>query len=150
MNIAVIGGSKVSANNYRIAYKLGKLIAQEGWVLISGGRTGVMEASCKGARENGGMTVGILPSYDGNDANSYVGIKIPTGLGFARNVLVIRAADFVIAVDGQYGTLSEIAFAFNENKTVIGIHTWNIKGVRKVKTAEKAVQYIREKVYKKG
>ncbi|MEI8349411.1 MAG: TIGR00725 family protein [Candidatus Omnitrophota bacterium] len=143
MNIAVIGGSKVSRKNYQIAYELGKCIAQEGWVLLSGGRTGVMEASCKGARENGGVTIGILPSYDGKDANTYVGVKIPTGIGYARNVLVVRAADIVVAISGKYGTLSEIAFAFNEGKTVLGINTWNIKGVRKVKNVKTAVQYIK-------
>jgi len=149
MNIAIIGGSKVSKKNYRIAYELGVYIAREGWILVSGGRTGVMEASCKGARENGGITIGILPSYDGKDANAYVGVKIPTGIGYARNVLVVRAADVVVAVSGRYGTLSEIAFAFNEGKTVLGINTWNIKGVHKVKDASSAVQYIKRLFCKK-
>jgi uncharacterized protein (TIGR00725 family) len=143
MNIAVIGGSTCSKKNYQIAKKLGELIAQEGWILICGGRTGVMEAVCKGAKSQGGTTVGILPSIDAKDANPYVDIKIPTGLGYARNVLVVRAADIVIAIDGHHGTLSEIAFAFNEEKKVLGINTWNIKGVIKVKTAQEAIRRIK-------
>ncbi|MDP2924420.1 MAG: TIGR00725 family protein [Candidatus Omnitrophota bacterium] len=144
MNIAVVGGHKCSRKHYKIAQKLGELIAQEGWTLICGGRTGVMEAVCKGAKSKGGLTVGILPSYDAKDVNPYVDIKIPTGLGYARNVFVVRAADIVIAISGHYGTLSEIAFAFNEGKKVLGIDTWNIKGVIKVKKAEDAIRYIKK------
>jgi uncharacterized protein (TIGR00725 family) len=145
MNVAVIGGSTCSKRNYRIAQRLGELIAQEGWLLICGGRAGVMEAACRGAKNKGGTTVGILPSFDAKDANPYVDIKIPTGLGYARNVLVVRAADIVVAVAGHYGTLSEIAFAFNEGKKVLGIGTWNIKGVIKVKAAQEAIKYIKSK-----
>jgi uncharacterized protein (TIGR00725 family) len=145
MNISVIGGSSCSRKNYKIAQKLGELIVQQGWTLICGGRSGVMEAVCRGAKAKGGITVGILPSADGKDANPYVDIKIPTGLGYARNVLVVRAADIVIAIDGHYGTLSEIAFAFNEGKKVLGIGTWKIKGVIKVKTAQEAIKYIKSK-----
>ncbi|MCK4809897.1 MAG: TIGR00725 family protein [Candidatus Omnitrophica bacterium] len=140
MNVAVIGGFKCSRKFYKCAYELGRLIAQKGWILVCGGRTGVMEAACKGAKEKGGLTVGILPSVSGEDANAYVDIKIPTGLGYARNILVVRAVDIVIAVDGKYGTLSEIAFAFNENKPVIGIDTWEIKGIIKVKTPGQAIK----------
>ncbi len=140
MNIAVIGGFKCSKKFYKCAYELGKLIAQNGWILICGGRTGVMEAACKGAKEKDGLTVGILPSVNGKDANAYVDVKIPTGIGYARNIFVVRAADIVIALDGKYGTLSEIAFAFNENKPVIGIDTWDIKGIIKVKNPEQAIK----------
>ena len=146
MNIAVIGGHKCSKKLYRVAEKVGRLIAGEQWVLVCGGREGVMEAACKGAKSKGGVTVGILPSYDGEDANSYVDIKIPTGLGYMRNVLVVRAAEAVIAIGGHYGTLSEIAFAFNEDKPVIGIDTWGIKGIKKVKGANQALAYIKRKL----
>ena len=144
LNVAVIGGYKTSKKNYNIAYKLGRLIAKEGWILICGGREGVMEAACKGAKEEGGITVGILPSFDGEDANKYVDIKIPTGFGYARNLLVVRAAKFIVAVDGKFGTLSEIGFALNENKVVLGINTWNIKGIIKVKTPQEAISYIKK------
>lgn len=77
MNVAVIGGSRCSRNNYRLAQKIGKLIAQQGWVLVCGGCGGVMEAACRGAKSKGGLTVGIMPSYDGKEANSFVDVKIP-------------------------------------------------------------------------
>ncbi|MCK4912357.1 MAG: TIGR00725 family protein [Candidatus Omnitrophica bacterium] len=145
MNISVIGGHKCSKKIYKIAEEVGRLIAGQGWVLICGGRTGVMEAACKGAKEQGGLTVGILPSSDGGDANKYVDVKIPTGLGYARNILVVRASDAVIAISGEHGTLSEIAFAFNEEKLIIGIDTWEIEGIKKAKTAKEAVGYIKKK-----
>jgi len=145
MNVSVIGGHKCSKKIYKIAEEVGKLIAGQGWVLVCGGRTGVMEAACKGAKEHGGLTVGILPSSDGRDANKYVDVKIPTGLGYARNILVVRAADAVIAISGEYGTLSEIAFAFNEEKIIIGIDTWEIEGIKKVKSAKEAVEHIKKK-----
>ncbi|UCG34619.1 MAG: TIGR00725 family protein [Candidatus Omnitrophota bacterium] len=146
INIAVVGGYDCSKKYYKIAHALGQLIAQEGWVLVCGGRSGVMEAAAKGAKEKGGLTVGILPSFDGKDANLYIDVKIPTGLGYARNIFVVRAADIIVAVDGKYGTLSEIAFAFNEEKTVIGIDTWDIPGVIKVKTPKEVVAKIKKKL----
>jgi uncharacterized protein (TIGR00725 family) len=149
MNIAVIGGSECSRKSYDLAFTLGQLIAEEKWVLVCGGGPGVMEAACRGAKELGGLTVGILPSYDGKEANDYLDVKIPTGLGYARNVLVVRAADMVVAIDGKYGTLSEIAFAFNDPRPVIGINTWDIKGVIKVKTPQAAINYIKRKVKSK-
>lgn len=144
MNVAVVGGYKCSKKNYKIARELGKLIAQKGWVLICGGKSGVMEAVCKGAQEEGGLTVGILPDFDGKGANRYLDVRIPTGLGYARNILVIRAADIVVAIDGKYGTLSEIAFALNEGKPVIGIDTWGIKGLIKVKFPQEAIEKIKK------
>jgi len=143
MNISVIGGSTCSKKDYKIAQELGSLIAKEGWILVCGGRTGIMEAACKGAKSAGGTTVAILPTKDGRDANAYVDVKIPTGLGYARNVLVVRASEIIVAISGKYGTLSEIAFAFNEDRYVIGINTWKIKGVVQVKTPLQAIAYIK-------
>jgi len=145
MNVAVVGGHKCPKEIYRIAEEVGSLIAQQGWVLICGGGLGVMEAACKGAKKQGGLTVGILPSSDGKEANKYLDVKIPTGLGYARNVLVVRASDAVIAISGEYGTLSEIAFAFNEEKLIVGIDTWEIEGIKKVKTAKEAINYTKRK-----
>ena len=144
MNIAVIGGHKCSDSTAKIARELGGLIAKEGWTLICGGHSGIMEAACRGAKENNGITVGILPSYDGADANEYVDVKIPTGMGYARNVLVVRAADVIIAIDGHHGTLSEIAFALSEEKPVFGIDTWDIEGIKKVKTPQEAIEQTRK------
>lgn len=148
MNIGVIGGSICSKRVYRIAQRLGELIAEERWILICGGHFGVMEAVCKGAKSKGGTTVGILPSYDGKDANHYVDIKIPTGLGYGRNIIVVRASDVLIAINGRYGTLSEIAFALSEEKVVLGIESWGIKGVIKVSTPLSAVRYIKRNFVK--
>lgn len=146
MNIAVVGGHICGKKYYDLAYKLGKLIAKEGWVLVSGGKEGIMEAACKGASLANGLTVGILPGFKQSEANAYVKVKLPTGLGYARNVLVARSSDFIIAIKGSVGTLSEIAFAFNDNKTVIGIDTWDIPGVIKVKTPQEAINKIKKKL----
>ena len=146
MNIAIVGGHKCSKENQAIAHELGKLIAQEGWNLICGGTSGIMEAACQGAQENKGRTIGILPSYNGEEANPYLDVKIPTGLGYARNILVVRAADTIVAIEGKYGTLSEIGFALSEDKKVYGINTWGIDGVIKVKGAEEVIKRIKEDV----
>lgn len=146
MNLAVVGGHSCSEEIYNLACQLGALIAKEGWVLVCGGKTGVMEAVCKGAKQAGGITVGILPSYDPKEANPYVDIKIPTGIGYARNTLVVRAAEAVIAVSGKEGTLSEIAFALSEKKPVVGIETWDIPGVVKADTPQEAVAQIKTKL----
>ncbi|MFA6281294.1 MAG: TIGR00725 family protein [Candidatus Omnitrophota bacterium] len=150
MNISVIGGSICSKQDYKIAQEVGRLIAQQGWTLICGGRTGVMEAACRGAKVAGGITVGILPSVSGKEANKYLDVNIPTGLGYARNVLVVRASKIIIAISGKYGTLSEIAFAFNEDRHVIGINTWKIKGVIQVKNARDAIKYIKKNLLRKS
>jgi len=144
INIGVIGGYKCSRKTYKIAYSLGRLIAKEGWFLICGGGSGIMEAVCKGVREEGGLSCGLLPSYDGREANPYLDIRIPTGLGYARNILVVRASDILVAIDGKYGTLSEIAFALNEGKTVLGINTWKIGGVIRVSSPQQAIRKIKQ------
>jgi uncharacterized protein (TIGR00725 family) len=110
-----------------LAEEVGAEIASAGAVLVCGGLRGVMEAACRGAHRNGGTTIGILPGRRREDANPYVTYPIPTGLGEARNVLVVRAAQAIIAVGGRYGTLSEIAFAKIEGIPVIGLRTWELK-----------------------
>ncbi len=145
MNVSVVGGFKCSKRAYDDAYHLGKFIAHQGWTVVCGGGAGVMEAVCRGAKEEGGLTIGILPSYTGEEANPYLDVKIPTGLGYARNVLVVRASPVVVAVDGKYGTLSEIAFALNEGKPVLGIGTWKIKGVKGFKKPEDVIRYIKRR-----
>jgi uncharacterized protein (TIGR00725 family) len=127
--IAVIGGSAIQEKSdiYDIAYKVGKSIADESAALVCGGLSGVMEAACKGAKEAGGLTIGILPSIDEEDANAWVDIRIPTGLGYARNALVVLSSHAVIAIDGAEGTLSEIGYAITFNKPLIGLKTWQIK-----------------------
>jgi len=137
--IGVIGGRRVDKTLLNEAEKVGSLIAQKEIVLVCGGLSGVMEAVAKGARSAGGITVGILPQEHKRDANEYIDIPIVTGLGIGRNVIIARTADVLISIGGEYGTLSEIAFALQMGKPVIGIRTWDIKGVIKVENAEEAV-----------
>ena len=111
----------------RVAEDIGRLLAQAGAVLVCGGMTGVMEAVCKGAQEEGGATVGLLPGEDRAQANAYVSVALPTGLGEMRNALIVRAADAVIAVAGEYGTLSEIALALKTGVPVVGVETWDLE-----------------------
>ena len=141
MIVSVIGSGSCSEEVYEIARTVGNRIAREGAVLFTGGLGGVMEAASRGAQEAGGVTVGILPGFRKEEANPFVTIPITTGLSHARNVIVARSADAVIAVSGEYGTLSEIAMALKMGKPVIGLKTWeNIEGVIKVHTAEEAVE----------
>ena len=108
------------------AERVGRTLAARGAVVVCGGRGGVMEAACRGAKEGGGTTLGILPGLDRADANPYVDVAVPTGLGEARNALVVRAADALIAVGGEWGTLSEIALAKRAGKRVVGLGTWEL------------------------
>lgn len=119
--IGVIGGSVCSKEIYEIAYEVGKNIAESGNILICGGTGGVMEAACKGAYEAGGLTIGILPGKLKEESNKWVKIPIVTGMGMARNIIIIRSADVVIAIDGEYGTLMELAICGKLNKPLVKI-----------------------------
>ena len=118
---------------------MGRLLAEHGAVLVCGGLGGTMEAACRGAKQAGGTTVGLLPGESRSDANPFVDVAIPTDLGEARNALVVRAADAVVAVGGGYGTLSEIALALRAGKRVVGLGTWEIDGVVAADGPEAAV-----------
>jgi hypothetical protein len=143
--IAVIGGNTCTASIAEIAEETGRIIAEQDWILVCGGRGGVMEAACKGAMAAGGVTVGILPDEDDLKANPFVSIPIATGMGIARNAIIARSADAVIAIDGSYGTLSEIAFALQLEKPVYCINSWNeIPGVIGVETPHEAIEQISE------
>ncbi len=124
--IAVIGGSDCSLEELKIAEEIGRRIAEKGGVLVCGGLGGVMAAACKGAASAGGTTVGILPGGNRDSANRHVAIPIVTNMGEARNVIVVKSADAVIAVGGAYGTLSEIALALRDGTPVIGLKTWSL------------------------
>lgn len=126
MYIGVIGGQFCSEEESRIAFELGRLLAERGAVIVCGGLGGVMEAACKGAREAGGTTIGILPGPFRSDANPYVDHAIATDMGQARNAIIVRTADAVVAVGGEYGTLSEIAMALKMGKKVVAISSWEI------------------------
>ena len=125
--MAVVGGGEAGPEVVAVAEELGRELARRGAVVVCGGLGGVMEAVCRGARAEGGRTVGILPGDDRGEANPYVDVAVATGLGEGRNLLVVRTADAVIAVDGEYGTLSEIALALRLGKPVVGIDTWELR-----------------------
>jgi uncharacterized protein (TIGR00725 family) len=110
--------------------------------VVTGGHSGVMEAASKGAREAGGTALGILPGADRRQANEWVSVAVPTGMGEARNALVVRAADAVIAIGGAWGTLSEIALARKAGKHVAGIGSWELEGVDRFETAAEAVAAV--------
>ncbi len=124
--IAVIGASQASASEIKTAELVGREIAKSGAALVCGGMGGVMEAACKGASQEGGITIGILPGDNRLSANEFVKIPIVTGIGYARNVAVVKSAQAVIAVGGSYGTLSEIGHALQSGLPVIGLETWGI------------------------
>ncbi|NYT05702.1 MAG: TIGR00725 family protein [Methanomicrobiales archaeon] len=137
MQIAVIGASVCSPAEAEAAETAGYLIAGNGAVLLSGGRSGVMEAACRGAREAGGTTVGILPGREGG--NPYCDVTIKSGLGIARNAVLVSSADAVVAIGGGAGTLSEIGIALKLGIPVFGVRTWEIEGVFACATPEEAV-----------
>ena len=126
LHVAVVGTGRATVGERRLAEQVGRALAESGAVVVCGGLGGVMEAACKGAKEGGGITVGILPGSERADANEHVDVAIPTGLGEARNALVVRAADALVAVGGEYGTLSEIALALQAGTPVVGLGTWEL------------------------
>ena len=124
--IAVIGGEHPSSEEAKLAEEVGRELARQGAILVCGGLGGVMEAASKGAVSEGGTTIGILPRDNRQQANPYIQIPIVTGMGYARNVIVVKSAQAVIAIDGSYGTLSEIGHALQYNIPVIGLNTWSL------------------------
>lgn len=125
--VGVIGSSKADPDLLKLAEEVGSEIARSGAAVVCGGLSGVMEAVCRGARKEGGLTIGIIPSDEKRDANQFVQIPIVTGMGMGRNVMLVKTADVIIAVGGEFGTLSEIAHALNIGKKVIGLRTWKLE-----------------------
>lgn len=138
----MVGAGAASDAQLADAEEVGRLLAEAGAVVVTGGRGGVMEAASKGAREAGGLTVGILPGADRREANPHVAVAVATGMGEARNALVVRAVDGVVAVGGEWGTLSEIAFARKTGKPVAGIRSWDLDGVEAFDSASEAVAAV--------
>lgn len=137
--IAVVGPGEADENECTVALEAGRALGRRGAVLVCGGLGGVMEAACRGARKEGGTTVGVLPGLDRDAANPHVQVALATGLGEARNALVARAADAVIAIGGEFGTLSEIALALKAGTPVVGVGTWELrKAARPVESIERA------------
>lgn len=138
--VAVIGTSIANQEEYKIAEETGREIAKNGWILVNGGLTGVMEASAKGAAGAGGIVVGILPTPTNAEANQYVTIPIATNMGHARNIIIAHTADVLIAIGGGEGTLSEIAIARKLGKKVFGIGSWDVAGVVKCSDIKTAIE----------
>lgn len=131
--IAVCGPNEATEDEIRWAEEVGERIARAGHALVCGGRGGVMAAACRGARRAGGATIGILPSTDRREANAWVEHVICTGLGDARNAVVVASGEAVIAIGGGFGTLSEIALALKMGKHVIGLESWDLDAARLVR-----------------
>jgi uncharacterized protein (TIGR00725 family) len=149
MRLSVIGGSVVTEAQYQQARRVGRLAGERGHEIVCGGLSGVMEAVCQGASEAGGHTIGILPGDDRHGANDYVQTTIATGMGNARNVLVVLNGDAVIAIDGKSGTLSELGHALDYGLPVAGLGTHQVEGlvgIEHVETPEAALEYVESSV----
>ncbi|WP_371803938.1 TIGR00725 family protein [Candidatus Lokiarchaeum ossiferum] len=157
--IAVCGASNISEENYHLAEQLGQEIAKKQYILICGGLEGTMEAVCKGVKSQKGFTIGILPGYEKSQANKYVDLIIPSGIGEARNFILVSSADGIITLSGGAGTLSEIAFAWRLKKPIVSLSTsggWSQKlagtridesrkeKIQGAKTPKKAVEQLIE------
>jgi hypothetical protein len=141
--IAVIGAGECDAAVAALAHEVGRRLAAAGCVVLTGGLGGVMEAASRGAREAGGLVVGVLPSPDPRAANPFVEIAIATGLGEVRNAVIVNSAEAFVAVSGGYGTLSEIAFALRLGKRVVSLGSWEIDPkVVRAASPEEAVRLV--------
>ncbi len=147
--VSVIGAAESTAAQDADAEEIGRLLAEQNIILACGGRSGVMQAACRGARNAGGLAIGILPGTDRDSGNPYLSVALPTGLGHARNVLVVLAGQVVIAIGGGFGTLSEIAMALKMGKKVIGLRTWQAEdyqgepaGIHAVESPEEAISAV--------
>ena len=150
MRVSVVGGSTVTDAEAERAAAVGRLVAERGHDLVCGGLGGVMAAACRGASEAGGRTIGILPGEDRDAANPHVDVAVATGLGHARNGLVVLNGDAVVAVDGGPGTLSELGFAGVFDRPVAGLGTHDAPGVEAVETPEEALSHVEAVLDRRG
>ena len=146
ITISVIGSHDINGEVEQIAHSIGKIVAKIGAVLVCGGLGGVMEAASRGCKEAGGLTIGLLPGKEKNDANPYIDIALPTSIGFARNAMVACSAHIIVALPGSYGTSCEISYGLVFGRPVIDLGGWNIKGMIKVKNLADAQRKIKQLV----
>lgn len=144
--VGIIGGHDCNKEVERLAQEIGEKLSKVADNIICGGLGGAMLAVCKGFKTGSGQTIGIIPSYEKNDANPFIDIIIPSGLGFARNVLVVKSADVIIALPGEEGTLTEIAYALQFKLPVISLNSWDIPGVIKVLTVDQAITEAKKRI----
>jgi uncharacterized protein (TIGR00725 family) len=142
MMISVCGPNEATDAEYHIACEIGRLIAERGHTLVCGGRSGVMEAAARGAKSCGGVTIGVLPDYDPGTANEFIDYSIPTGLGHARNAVVVASGASIIAVGGGFGTLSEVALALKMGKTVVHVGSWELDPERTSRFTIPGARYL--------
>ena len=143
ITISVIGGHKVDARVAQLAYQVGEMVARLNAVLVCGGLEGVMTEAARGAKEGGGLTIGLLPGKEKQDANAFIDIALPTTIGYARNAMVACSAHVIIALPGSHGTACEISYGLVYNRPVIDLGNWKIKGMIKVKDITAAEEKIR-------
>ncbi|MEN8153678.1 MAG: TIGR00725 family protein [Acidobacteriota bacterium] len=142
--VGIIGGNSPDPESKKDGEIMGKLIAENGYILVNGGRSGIMEASAKGAKQAGGFVLSILPGESKDEGNNYTDIAVATGLGYIRNPLVIFNSDILVAIDGSHGTLSEIAYAGIYKKRVLGLRTWDINNVEPFSSPEDIIKTIND------
>lgn len=146
ITVSVIGGHDANGKVEQLAHKVGAIVGKVGCILVCGGLNGVMEAASRGAKEAGGLTIGLLPGRDKKDANQFIDIALPTSIGYARNAMVACSADIIIALPGSYGTQSEICYGLVYGRPVIDLGQWNINGMIKVKNLADAQRKIKQLV----
>jgi len=144
--ISVFGGRDITLEVYEDTLEIGRRLAHEGYLVFCGGGPGVMEAIAKGVHNEGGIVVGVLKGDDLDEGNKYITVPIATGIGIARNAILAYNCDAAIAISGQYGTLSEIAYAFQLKKPVIGYKTWAIDPVIQANTPEEVVSKLKKEL----
>ena len=144
--ISVFGGRDITPEVYEDTLEIGRRLADEGYLVFCGGGAGVMEAIAKGVHDEGGIVVGVLKGNDLEEGNKYLSVSIATGIGIARNAILAYNCDAAIAISGQYGTLSEIAYAFQLKKPVIGYKTWDIDPVIQANTPEEVVSKLNKEL----
>ncbi len=143
--IAVVGANKCSKKLRDMAAEVGQYVAENGGVIVCGGLGGIMEGAARGAKKANGVTIGILPGDNADDANEFIDFVIPSGFGEARNILIIRTADAIVAFPGKYGTLSEMAFALQAGKPLVSVNAWNLgDDVTQAETPQEAARIAME------
>lgn len=144
ITISVIGGHETNPEIEKLAYAVGKKVAEVGAVLVCGGLDGAMSAASRGAKEAGGLTIGLLPGKDKKDANPYIDIALPTSIGYARNAIVACSADMIVALPGSHGTSCEISYGLVYGRPVIDLGNWKVKGMIRVKNIDELETKIQE------
>ena len=144
ITVSVIGSHDSTPRTAKLAFSVGKMVAELRCVLVCGGLEGLMREACRGAKSVGGLTVGILPGDDKGDANPFVDIALPTTLGYSRNVIVAASADVVIALPGSYGTESEICYAMVYKRPVVNLGGWKVPGLIKAKNVVNAKRVLKK------